>query len=372
MKEKGSNSWNDIYKYTDYAMLVVTVVLFLLGVLAIHSASYVESNPLPVSTFAVKQLIWGGISAVAYVLVLKIGYGKFMEYTAPLFALTVLLFILLLVMGHTSKGAQSWFNLGIIRFQPSEPGKVVFAMALALLAVKFPPTSFKNMLPLCMCAGFLILLIILQPDLGSCLVYMCMTYVVLIVAGAPARILWGIIGAGIAALPVFWMILKPYQKLRLLVFINPAIDPQGAGYNVIQSRIAVGSGGLFGKGFLHGTQGRLHFLPEPHTDFIFSVFSEEFGFIGSTAVLILFFILLSRMISTAFYTRDMKAKVFVSAITAWIWFQIFESVAMSMGLAPVTGLPLPLFSYGGSSLLAVVIAFAMVQSVAIAERKKRF
>lgn len=372
MENGSKTTWSDIYRYIDYPMLIVTVVLFLLGVVAIHSASYASGTSLPISKFAVKQLMWGGVSAVFYIAVIKIGYRFFMKMTVPLFSITIMLFLLILLLGHTSKGAQSWFKLGFIRFQPSEPGKVVFAMMLSYLCAKVPPVSLKKMLPMVFCAGSVALLILLQPDLGSCLVYMLMFYVTLIIGGAPAKILWGMIISGVSALPLLWLVLKPYQRLRLMVFIDPTIDPQGAGYNVIQSRIAVGSGGLLGKGFLQGTQGRLHFLPEPHTDFIFSVFSEEFGFIGSMAVMILFFILLLRMISTVLYIKDTRAKVFVASIAAWIWFQIFESIAMSMGLAPVTGLPLPLFSYGGSSLLAVVIALAMVQSVVISERKERF
>ena len=178
--------------------------------------------------------------------------------------------------------------------------------------------------------------------------------------------------AGLAMLPLGWMVLKPYQRMRLLVFIDPTVDPQGAGYNVIQSRIAVGSGGLFGKGFMHGTQGKLHFLPEPHTDFIFSVFSEEFGFAGCVVVLFLFGVLLLRVLAVSQYTKDVRAKLMCVAIAAWLWFQIFESVAMSMGLAPVTGLPLPLFSYGGSSLLVICIALGLVQSAHIAARRERF
>ena len=221
-------------------------------------------------------------------------------------------------------------------------------------------------------AGSIMALVMLQPDLGSTLVYAVMLAAVLIAAGTPVKVLAGMAAAGLAMLPLGWMVLKPYQRMRLLVFIDPTVDPQGAGYNVIQSRIAVGSGGLFGKGFMHGTQGKLHFLPEPHTDFIFSVFSEEFGFAGCVVVLFLFGVLLLRVLAVSQYTKDVRAKLMCVAIAAWLWFQIFESVAMSMGLAPVTGLPLPLFSYGGSSLLVICIALGLVQSAHIVARRERF
>ena len=312
------------------------------------------------------------MGAAVYLAVLKADYRNFLKYAWPLFIAIVVVFVLLLVVGHTAKGSQRWFNFGFFRFQPSELGKVVFALALARLCSALPPSSGRGIGAAILVAGAAIVPIMLQPDLGSSLVYAVMLFAVFVAAGAPVKILGSIVGAGAAMLPLGWMILKPYQRMRLLVFLDPMIDPQGAGYNVIQSRIAVGSGGLYGKGFMHGTQGKLHFLPEPHTDFIFSVFSEEFGFIGCAVVLLLFAILLWRILNVSQYTRDLQAKLMCAAIAAWLWFQIMESVAMSMGLAPVTGLPLPLFSYGGSSLLVIALGLALVQSANIVARQERF
>ena len=367
-----TSRWSDIRSYTDYVMLLITLALFALGVTAVYSASVSMQRGGVVSPYAFRQLLWGAFSALVYVLILKISYRSALKLSVPLFAVMIAVFLVLLVAGHTSKGAQSWFNLGFFRIQPSEFGKVVFALVLAELCAKIPPNDLKGIAAAVGVSGVMIVLIMLQPDLGSALVYSVMLFAVLIVAGAPVKFLLGMIGCGMAALPLGWLVLKPYQRLRLMVFIDPTVDPQGAGYNVIQSRIAVGSGGLWGKGFLQGTQGKLHFLPEPHTDFIFSVFAEEFGFVGSVIVLTLFLLLLWKVISTALYTRDPKAKIMCAAIGAWLWFQTTESVAMSMGLAPVTGLPLPLFSYGGSSLLAVAMALALVQRVVIVEKEDRF
>ena len=368
MAEKSGSSWREIRSNIDLLMLFATIALFLFGIAAIYSAS--PNKAVTLSSFAVRQLVWGGTSAVVYAMVLKIGYQRFLDLAGPLFAIMVLL--LLLAVGYTSKGSQSWFNLGFFRIQPSEMGKVILALALAKICFKLPPTDMKGIAAAVGLGGVMIVLILLQPDLGSSLVYSVMLFAVLIAAGAPVKFLSGIVISILAMLPAAWIFLKPYQKMRLMVFLDPTIDPQGAGYNVIQSRIAVGSGGLFGKGFLHGTQGKLHFLPEPHTDFIFSVFSEEFGFIGCLVVLILFTMLLLRMLNVAYYTRDTRGKLLTAGIVAWIWFQITESIGMSMGLLPVTGLPLPLFSYGGSSLLAVAIALALVQSVVIVSREGRF
>ncbi|NLD05591.1 MAG: rod shape-determining protein RodA [Synergistaceae bacterium] len=370
MAEKSGSSWREIRSNIDLFMLFATIALFFLGIAAIYSAS--PNKAVNMSTFAVRQLVWGGTSAVIYAMVLKIGYQRFMDLAGPLFAAMVLVLLLILAVGYTSKGSQSWFDLGFLRIQPSEMGKVVLAIALAQICFKLPPTDIKGIAAAVGLAGVMIALILLQPDLGSSLVYSVMLFAVLVAAGASLKFLSGIFISILAMLPVAWLFLKPYQKMRLMVFMDPTIDPQGAGYNVIQSRIAVGSGGLFGKGFLHGTQGKLHFLPEPHTDFIFSVFSEEFGFIGCLIVVVLFTVLLLRMLNVAYYTKDTRGKLLITGIVAWMWFQITESIGMSMGLLPVTGLPLPLFSYGGSSLLAVAIALALVQSVVIVSKEGRF
>lgn len=351
-------------------MLYATLLLFLLGLLAIYSAGYSVQNHS--SPYAVRQLIFGLIGFVAYYLVMRVGYKNMLLLAVPLSVAVILLFILLLVVGYTSKGAQSWFNLGFIRLQPSEIGKIAFALLLARACTLFPPNDIRG---LSVAFGILLIFLIpilLQPDLGSSLVYSVMFFSVLIIAGASSKLLLSLIAGAFAMLPVGWFLLKPYQRMRLLVFIDPSVDPQGAGYNVIQARIAVGSGGFFGKGFLHGTQAKLHFLPEPHTDFIFGVFSEEFGFVGCCLVLFLFALLLWQMLLLVSKSREPEARILCTAIAGWIWFQMTESIAMCMGLAPVTGLPLPLFSYGGSSLVAVLIALALVQGIVISYYKEHF
>lgn len=370
MAEKKGSSWTEIRSNIDLLMLAVAIALFFLGVAAIYSASPIK-NITP-DSYALRQLMWGGIGAFIYFGVLRIGYRRFLAMSWLLYAATIFLFLLLLFFGYTSKGAQSWFDFGFVRLQPSEIGKVVLSLVLTQLCSKIPPTDAKGICAAVAVAGGMIGLILLQPDLGSSLVYSVMLFAVLLAAGTSVKFLSATVITMLSLLPVAWIFLKPYQKMRLLVFLDPMIDPQGAGYNVIQSRIAVGSGGLFGKGFLHGTQGKLHFLPEPHTDFIFSVFSEEFGFIGGVLVLALFTILLFRMLSVAFYTRDIRGKLLAAGIAAWLWFQMTESIGMSMGVLPITGLPLPLFSYGGSSLVAVSAALALVQSVVIVSREGRF
>lgn len=364
------NSWLNIKRGLNKPMFYATVLLFFLGIAAIYSAGY--SAQSQASPYVSRQLMFGCAGFVAYFIILKIGYKNMLYAAVPLSIAVIVMFLLLLVAGYTSKGAQSWFNLGFIRIQPSEIGKVAYALLLAKFCAMIPPCDTRGIGLVFGLSALFLVPIILQPDLGSALVYSVMLLSVLIVAGAPSKLIFSIMAAGIAMLPVGWLMLKPYQRMRLLVFIDPSVDPQGAGYNVIQARIAVGSGGFFGKGFLHGTQAKLHFLPEPHTDFIFGVFAEEFGFLGCILVLFLFAVLIWQMISIIARTREPDARLLCAAVAAWIWFQMTESIAMCMGLAPVTGLPLPLFSYGGSSLVAVMIGLAIVQSVEIGYAKEHF
>lgn len=359
--------WRDLLSRMDGWGLAVFLILFLAGVVAIYSAS--QGTQGAIGNFALRQVVWGGISLVAYFVVLRIGHDWFLRRAYAFFGLALLLLLIVLLKGHVAKGAQSWISIGPFRLQPSEFGKVALGLGLARFCCLRPPREPRAFVEALGLAGLAGILVLVQPDLGSAIVYGVMTLAGLIVAGANRRYLLALMGGVLALLPLAWGALKEYQRLRLMVFINPYVDPLGAGYNVIQSRIAVGAGGLWGRGFLAGTQSKLRFLPEPHTDFIFSVFAEEFGFVGCLVVLILFSFLIWRLFSAALMTRDLRAKILVAMFAAWIWFQLFESVAMSMGLAPVTGLPMPLFSYGGSSLLSTAIALALVQSVYVAARK---
>ncbi len=347
--------------------LALFLLLFAVGVMTIYSAS--QGTGGVVSRYAVRQIVWGCISFMAYFTVLRVGHDWFLRKAYSFFCVALLLLFVVLINGHVAKGAQSWIGIGPFRLQPSEFGKVALALGLARFCCLRPPRTPRHFLEALGFAGLAGLLVLIQPDLGSAVVYGVMTFAGLIVAGANRKYVFYLVGGVAAMLPLGWSVLKEYQKLRLMVFINPYVDPLGAGYNVIQSRIAVGAGGLLGRGFLEGTQSKLRFLPEPHTDFIFSVFAEEFGFVGCVAVLLLFSLLIWRLFSAALMTRDLRAKILVSMFATWIWFQLFESVAMSMGLAPVTGLPMPLFSYGGSSLLSTTIALALVQSVYVSARK---
>ena len=351
----------------DKLQLLPVFLLFSLGILSIYSAGAGSAGEG--MRFALRQLAWGGISAAAFLFVLHIGYARLFAVAYPIYMAALAVLFAVMILGMTVKGSQSWLSVGFLRFQPSEFGKAALVLVLAKHLCRYPPLTASSFFSALGFAGASGLLVLLQPDAGSALVYAAISLVAVAAAGTPWKYPLGLGAFSLLSIPFGWGFLKEYQKARIMVFIDPWSDPLGAGYNVIQSRIAVGSGGLFGKGFLEGLQSKLRFLPEPHTDFIFSVFSEEFGFAGAVSVLFLFGLLFWRLFETGMRTKDSRAKVLIAGISAWIWFQMAESIGMSMGLLPVTGLPLPFVSYGGSSLLALSIALALAQSVYISTLK---
>ncbi len=351
----------------DKLQLIPVLVLFFLGVAFIFSAGAgFEGRG---SSFAFRQILWGAISAAAFIVVLQVGYVRIFSWAYSIYIFALLLLFGVMILGMTIKGAQSWFHLGFFRFQPAEFGKVALILVLAKHLCRYPPLTGPGFIGGLALAALSGILVFLQPDAGSAIVYGVITMAAILAAGSPWKYPAGLAMIMTAAIPLGWHFLKEYQKMRIRVFIDPWVDPLGAGYNVIQSRIAVGSGGLLGKGFMEGLQSKLRFLPEPHTDFIFSVYCEEMGFIGAIIMLLLFGALFWRLIETGMRTKDTRGKVLIAGISAWIWFQMTESIGMSVGLLPVTGLPLPLVSYGGSSLLALSIVLALAQSVYISTVK---
>jgi len=273
--------------------------------------------------------------------------------------------LLVLLVGSARLGAKRWLSLGLFSLQPSELCKISFILAL----VKYVSDNNDRIgkvkvvaisLLICIIPMFLI---IKEPDLGTALVFLPILFTVLFIAGARISHLICIVLAGLGSLPLLWHLLRSYQKMRLLVFLNPSSDPLGAGYTVTQSKIAVGSGGLFGKGWLSGTQNQLNFLPERHTDFIFSVIGEEWGFIGAVLVLGLFILIIRGLLNIADATYDNRGKLLIVSIVTLLWFQVFINISMTIGLMPVVGLPLPLISYGGSSLATTIVLIGLALSV---------
>ncbi|HEX8622349.1 MAG TPA: rod shape-determining protein RodA [Allosphingosinicella sp.] len=286
----------------------------------------------------------------------------------------LLLLILTLGLGAIKGGARSWLELGFIRIQPSELMKPVIVLTLARFYAHVPPAETGRlwaMWPLALILGPPLLLILLQPDLGTMMLIVLNTIALMFLAGLPLSwFIGGAVAVG-AALPIVYSFLLPHQQDRVLIFLNPESDPLGAGYHLTQSKIAIGSGGVFGKGFLNGTQSHLHYLPEQHTDFIFSAIAEEWGLIGGCVLILLFFLLLRWGMSVALEAKGRFERLAAAGLTLTIFFYIAVNLMMVMGLAPVVGIPLPLVSYGGSAMLTVMICLGMLMSIERHNRSER-
>jgi rod shape determining protein RodA len=279
----------------------------------------------------------------------------------------ILLLILTLMLGVIGGGARSWLELGFLRLQPSELMKPILVLVLARFYAHVPPPEirrFSAIWPLAVFLGPPILLILLQPDLGTTMLIVLNTIAMMFLAGLPLRLFIGgalIVGA---ALPIVYnFLLLPHQQERVLIFLNPETDPLGAGYHLTQSKIAIGSGGVFGKGFLNGTQSHLQYLPEQHTDFIFSAIAEEWGLIGGCVLIFLFFLLLRWGLGVSLEAKGRFERLAAAGMTLTIFFYIAINLMMVMGLAPVVGIPLPLVSYGGSAMLTVMICLGIIMAI---------
>ena len=346
------------------------ILLVILGIACIFSAGFSYAGRGWV--YAARQFSWFAVAGVGYITIVAIGYEKLMDLAYPIYGITLFLLFLTLLISPEIKGAQRLISLGFIRFQPSEFAKISLIIVMAKYLSRYPPLSMKPFLGGIGVGLPVLFLVLMQPDAGSGMVYIVIILSMLFVAGPPLKYFCLMVISGVAMLPFVWFspLLRDYQKERLLVFLDPTREPLGAGYNAIQSRIAVGSGSLLGKGFLQGLQSKLRFLPEPHTDFIFSVYAEEFGFLGSFVLLVIFGLVFARVIAAGMKSRDIRGKIIVAGVAGWVWFQVFEGIGMSIGLMPITGIPLPFLSYGGSSLLSVSIALGLVGSVYASSAKR--
>jgi rod shape determining protein RodA len=305
------------------------------------------------------------VCLLVFVVIINIDFRRILDWSYVFYSIIALLLIVLLFAGGTKMGAKRWLSIGWLTFQPSELAKPVLVLTLAFYLGnnRYSLQSLKTLFISFLITGLFFVLIFKEPDLGSAIVLLPILFVMLIAADVPLTFIFGSIFAGLITLPLFWNFLKDYQKRRLLVFLNPNMDPLGAGYTIIQSKIAIGSGGLFGKGWMSGTQNQLNFLPERHTDFIFSVVGEEWGFVGSLLVILLFCLLIIRILSVAERTGDPYGRLLVVGVAAMISFQVIVNIAMTAGFMPVVGLPLPFISYGGSSLITTWLSIALVINV---------
>lgn len=281
-----------------------------------------------------------------------------------LFFVGLFLLIAVMAMGDVGKGARRWLDFGVIRFQPSEIMKLALPMYLAaLLHEKILPLPFKT---LCLCFFIIFIpvgLTALQPDLGTALMLLLTGFCVIFLAGLPYRYLTLVAILAASTLPVLWHFMHAYQRQRVLTFLNPETDPLGHGYHIIQSKIAIGSGGLFGKGWLMGTQSHLNFLPEHATDFIFAVAGEELGLLGVLILLLIYAWVIGRGLIIAYTAQDTFSRLLAGSLAIAFFFNVFVNIGMVCGLLPVVGIPLPLVSYGGTSMVTLMAAFGVLMSI---------
>lgn len=357
-------SQRDFFRGFDFVTLLCTLLLVCIGLVTVFSSSY-KSGLDEVKPYFSRQLMWALLGLLAMTVAIIIDYRFIASYGYHIYGFSIGLLVLLLFLGKEVHGSQSWIRFMGVQVQPSEFSKIA---TLIVLARFLDDTGDRIHEPKFLAlglflAGLPIILILLQPDLGTSLVLVALTGGMFFAAGIKRKHFTLLALCGLGALPIFWQFLKTYQRARLLSFINPDLDPLGTSYQVIQSKIAVGSGGLAGKGWLAGTQSQLNFLPEQHTDFIFSVFAEQWGFLGTCILILLYLGLLLEAVKIAETARDFQGSMLAVGILTIIAFQVLINLLMTVGLMPVTGICLPFMSYGGSNLLTMMTCAGLLVGI---------
>jgi len=344
--------------HIDFPLFFGILVLCIIGLVVIYSAGGQDMNL--VYRQAVKLLI----ALVGMVIVAQLPPAEIARWSFGLYLFGIVLLILVIFYGDVGKGAQRWLDLKIFRFQPSEIMKLSVPMMVAFyLADKSLPPPFTRVIAVCVLITIPVLLIAKQPDLGTALLVATAGFSLLFIAGISWRLLTIMGGLAAAGAPVLWYFMYDYQKRRVLTFLNPENDPLGAGYHTIQSKIAIGSGGFYGKGWLNGTQSHLEFLPERSTDFIFAVFCEEFGMLGVLFLLCIYLFIISRGLYIAINAQHTFGRLLASGLTLTFFVYIFVNMGMVTGQLPVVGVPLPLVSHGGTSMVTLMIGFGIIMAI---------
>ncbi len=355
-----------------FKILILALILSTLGILSIYSSTFQKEGTIWQDIYK-RQILWVVIGLVCFFLVSGFNYRKLWDANYFIYGLALFFLFLVFFSGIVRLGAQRWLRFAGFNFQPAEFAKLAIIIFLArwfsrksvddisLLSGKFG--FFRALLLPFVFVAMPMFLIIAQPDLGSGLILLFVFVSLLYLTDVRLKYIFILVIFLALPLPFLWHLLHDYQKQRLLVFLNPNIDPLGAGYTIIQSRIAIGSGGLFGNGWLSGTQSQLFFLPESHTDFIFATFSEQWGFLGSSLLILIYYLIIRQGFTIAQRTSDSFGKLLAYGISLLLALQVFINIAMNMGLAPVVGLPLPLLSYGGSSVLVTFVALGILVNI---------
>jgi len=347
---------------------MIVLLLGAAGLMTVYSAVTADPPPAAQKVLFYKQLIWFTLGFIVMTASFSFNYRVLERWAHPLYVVCVVLLLGVVVFGKLAGGSRRWLALGPIHLQPSELIKIAIVLVLAKYFSKgSDPRGFslKELIRPMLMTGLPFALIVIQPDLGTAGLVALIAVTMALFVKVERRALILLVASAGATIPFVWSLLKDYQKQRILTFLNPDQDPLGAGYHIIQSKIAIGSGMIFGKGYLQGTQNALSFLPEEHTDFIFSVLAEEWGAVGSMVVLLLFLVLILWGLNIAHRCRDPFGNILAIGITALLAWQVMINIGMTMGLMPVVGVPLPLISYGGSSTLTVAICIGLLMNISM-------
>ncbi len=369
----------------DWKILVLTLLIAIIGIVEIYSASYSPfteeivnqptsnefkkgnlQNSSESQNYWKKQALWIGIGLIILFFITFLDYHSVVKYGYVFYSLSLLLLLLLFVIGDVRSGSRRWIDVGIFSIQPSEVLKLSITLALSKYfgeSRKKDSYSLKELIVPLILVIIPFVLILLQPDLGTALSFFLISLCLVFAVGVKLKtsLYSGILG--IISCAVMWNFLKPYQKQRIFSFLNPYQDPLGSGYHTIQSEIAIGSGGFFGKGFLNGTQGQLKFLPEHHTDFIFSIIAEEWGFFGSFIFILLLLGFMFLCFQASFKAKDKIAALLCFGISVMISLNMLINIGMAVGLLPIVGVPLPLISYGGTSVIITMAGIGLILNV---------
>ncbi len=349
-----------------WRLLFLIVGIAIIGLLTLYSAAGGSVNP-----YALKQAVVFGVFLTVAVAMSWIKESTIKSVAFPLYGVILIMLVLVELLGFVGKGAQRWLDIGPIRLQPSEFMKPAIVLVLARFYALLPPADIRKWRAIWPAALLLAIpagLIMVQPDMGTALMVLLIGGTVMFVAGLP----WWLFAGGFAALaiaaPIGFSLMHGYQRQRVLIFLNPEADPLGAGYHITQSKIAIGSGGIFGKGYLQGSQSHLDYLPEGHTDFVFSTMVEEWGFAGGLILILAFALVIRWGMRVSVNSKSRFAQLTAAGLSATIFFYVAINLMMVMGLAPVVGVPLPLVSYGGSAVMTVMLCIGLLMAL---ERQQR-
>lgn len=350
--------WHYLTRYVDALLLSGILLLMLTGLFTLYSAA--DANTSRVTNQAVNMLVALGIMW----LVANIPLQHIMRIALPIYIAGLLLLLGVALFGEISNGARRWLNIGVTRIQPSELMKIAVPLMMAWYFDKHEATlRLRDYAVATLLLLLPVVMILRQPDLGTALLIACSGFFVLFLSGLSWRIMAGLVAAGVGSLPVVWSAMHDYQRRRVMTLLDPTQDALGAGYHTIQSTIAIGSGGVLGKGWQQGTQTHLDFLPEKSTDFIFAVFSEEFGLVGNSLLLLLYLGVIARGMVIAAGASTQFTRLIAGSITLTFAVYIFVNIGMVIGILPVVGVPLPLISYGGTSMVTVLLGFGILMSI---------